>query len=249
MEKKKMPGTELVQSVERALDILEIVTDAENGLRLNEIASKINLKNTTVHNLIRTLAAKGFLEKDENNVYTAGERFLSVAERSANRKFQARLESVITELATELGNATVIISEMSGYDVKVKLRMSPEQSGIIQRPEHFSMCPYSSVSGLLFLAFSDNRDAIMKNYPFVEYGNHIWKTEEKLFKHLEEIKGKGFSSEWNTAKEGFRIAVPFKNYGIGIDIKAGKVSKERQTEILKILGKTIAKINSKGVSK
>ena len=51
-----MPGTELVQSVERALDILELVSDAENGLRLNEIASRINLKNSTVHNLIRTLA-------------------------------------------------------------------------------------------------------------------------------------------------------------------------------------------------
>lgn len=245
-----MPGTELVQSVERALDILELVADSENGLRLNEIATRINLKNSTVHNLIRTLAAKGFLEKDENNVYTAGEKLLNVSEHSADRNFQVKLASLIAGIASELGNATVVIAEMNGSDIKIKFRMSPEQAGIIQKPEHFSMCPYSSISGLLFLALSDKKESIMKNYPFYEYGAHIWKTEENLFSHLEKIKGKGFSSEWDTEKEGYRIAVPVtKDFAVGVDIKTGKVSKERQSEILKIVEQKILSLNMKGVTR
>ncbi|OGV33514.1 MAG: hypothetical protein A2020_10475 [Lentisphaerae bacterium GWF2_45_14] len=247
-----MPRGELVQSVERALDIIEIVAGAGNGLRLNEISARIGLKNTTVHNLIRTLSARGFLGKNDNNIYTVGERLLEVVERSGNKRFLDRLSAAIVGLSVKLGDATIVVTEMSGYDIMVKLRISPEQPEIIQKPENFSFCPYTSVSGLLFLALSGSKEAIMRNYPFPEYGVHVWKTEKNLSSYLDTVKKNGFSREWDSGKNGFRAAFPLKkesadiSFGIGIDIKQGNVSEDRRTEVLDILRKAVLSINSKG---
>ena len=48
----------MIQSVKRAFDILEYITQNGNLVRLNDIASALELQNTTVHNFLNTLKEK-----------------------------------------------------------------------------------------------------------------------------------------------------------------------------------------------
>ena len=55
---------EVVQSVDRALSILEVLSDQETGLGLSEISNQIDLHKSTVHRLLGTLMIRGYVEQD-----------------------------------------------------------------------------------------------------------------------------------------------------------------------------------------
>ena len=59
-----MPNSDLVNSVVKALDILQFVSDRPEGVRLGEIVDAFGLKRPTAYNLVRTLRARHYLEQD-----------------------------------------------------------------------------------------------------------------------------------------------------------------------------------------
>lgn len=58
---------DVVQSVDRALSILEMLSDYSEGLSIKEISEKVNLHKSTVHRLLGTLIVRGFVEQDNKN--------------------------------------------------------------------------------------------------------------------------------------------------------------------------------------
>lgn len=56
---------DIVQSVDRALTILELLSEHINGLGITEISSKVNLHKSTVHRLLGTLIYKGYVVQDK----------------------------------------------------------------------------------------------------------------------------------------------------------------------------------------
>ena len=61
-----------VQSVERALDILELVEKSQRPMRSGEIAKALGLSPATASNLIRTLYMRNYLKHNKDNTYTLG---------------------------------------------------------------------------------------------------------------------------------------------------------------------------------
>ena len=61
---------DVVQSVDRALSILEVLSDYNGGLGITEISNKVGLHKSTVHRLLGTLAYKGYVvQENETNKY------------------------------------------------------------------------------------------------------------------------------------------------------------------------------------
>ena len=63
-----MPHNELIQSLLRAMDVIELVAQSERGLSLGEVCNSLKLKQPTAHNLIRTLISRDFVEKTTSPV-------------------------------------------------------------------------------------------------------------------------------------------------------------------------------------
>lgn len=59
-----MAEKKLIQSVTRALEILEFVADHGNNCRLQDISEGLSLNKSTVHSLISTLEYKGYIVQD-----------------------------------------------------------------------------------------------------------------------------------------------------------------------------------------
>ena len=53
-----------IQSLERAISILNLFRSTRNPLGISEMAQALNLAKTTVHGLVSTLEMNGFLKKD-----------------------------------------------------------------------------------------------------------------------------------------------------------------------------------------
>lgn len=55
------------QSVEKVLDIIEVMSVYGGPIRLNELSEKLGLSPTTVYRFLQTLMDKGYVRKDEEN--------------------------------------------------------------------------------------------------------------------------------------------------------------------------------------
>jgi IclR family transcriptional regulator, acetate operon repressor len=77
-------GTGIVQSLSRGLDIVEVLAAAGDGLRLTELAHRVELSPSTTHRLLTTLELRGFATYDRSrklwrvgvNCFAAGTTFL-----------------------------------------------------------------------------------------------------------------------------------------------------------------------------
>lgn len=70
--------TKMIQSVQRALRIMELVGNHPGGVTAPRIAFECGLNRATAYNLLRTLVYENYLRRDENGKYTLG---LEVSDR------------------------------------------------------------------------------------------------------------------------------------------------------------------------
>ena len=69
-----------VQSLERALDILELLSRSETELGVTEIGPSVGLANGTAHRLLATLTRRGYARQNpQTRKYGIGLRALALA--------------------------------------------------------------------------------------------------------------------------------------------------------------------------
>lgn len=74
-----------VQTLERSLDILEVLAQAEEPLGVTEIGNRISLHKSTVHRILQTLCYRGYVEKEkENEHYHLGIKIVELGIRFFN---------------------------------------------------------------------------------------------------------------------------------------------------------------------
>lgn len=106
-----------VQSVARALELVDVIEDGGGVLSLTEMAARTSLPVGTIHRLLRALVAAGYLRQLPDRRYCLGSR-LSALGASATALLGTRAEPVLRELARALGetaNLAVLSSGAAEY--------------------------------------------------------------------------------------------------------------------------------------
>jgi len=81
------PARRKIQSVERALSLLELLAEATDGIRLNDIANTLGLNVSTCHHLLSTLMDRGYIaQSGKGRVYFLGNKVLELS-KSRIRQF------------------------------------------------------------------------------------------------------------------------------------------------------------------
>lgn len=76
---------QLIKSLDRALDILELIVGKENGMGVTEISRELDIHKSTVYRLLDTLKFRGYLEKNEDNhKYIAGINLFELSSKVLN---------------------------------------------------------------------------------------------------------------------------------------------------------------------
>ena len=206
-----------VQSLLKGLDILATVAEAEaEGLRLVDIAERLELKTPTTHNLVQTLLHRRYLVRSNGNRYRLGPAFLELARRSGSGQFMRQAEKVLADLSRQFPEATVTLAQVIGDEIHFRRRISPDRPGIMQRPIGLVFRPYANASGLVCLAFGaeDTLALLRERYPFHECAAHLWDSPRQLSRFLEEVRRKGYAVPPFPGQEGLRVAFPIMDaYG------------------------------------
>lgn len=93
-----------IQSVDRALDILEILKDSRTPLSLSQISAQAGLKASTCHHLLSTLVQRGYVGQDvRTRGYGLGNKIFDLADA---RSRQIDLIEIVLPLLRELNAST-----------------------------------------------------------------------------------------------------------------------------------------------
>jgi IclR family acetate operon transcriptional repressor len=116
----------MVQSLDRALDLLEALSDAGDDISLSQLTARLGLPAGTAHRLLGGLAARGYVAQDgATRLYGPGPKLLEVAARAAgNRRFSlARIARPalrrLTDATGETSNLLVLHGHEGAYSEQV----------------------------------------------------------------------------------------------------------------------------------
>ena len=184
-----MANGDLVGALVRGMDIVKLVGESPDGMRLGEIAATLKLKIPTCSNLVRTLTAGGFLEK-RNMRFFSGPELLRLAGQQPGSPLEQLAEPELLLLYQRVPRGTVVFGLAGKQGIEQTFRISFERPGVIQRLNREIMHPYATAAGLIGLAFADEESFLIQNerWPFSEFGLMLWQKRAALDACLEEIR-------------------------------------------------------------
>lgn len=205
-----------VQTISRALDIIEILSMEKEGLGVTEIGKKTGLHKSTVHRLLNTLAERGYIEKEPKyGNYRLGLKFVEVSSIYLN-KIELRTEAQpylrkLVETVGQPAHLAILDRTDAIYIEKIEALSSIRLYSYIgsRIPAHCSALGKALLSGLEQNVLNKLVDEI----DFYPYTNTSVRTKEELLNMVEAVKKKGFAVDDEEHDEGVRcLAAPIRDY-------------------------------------
>jgi IclR family transcriptional regulator, acetate operon repressor len=107
-------GPTLIQSVQRALRVMEAVAEHDGGARAKEIARGAGLPLATTYHLLRTCVHEGWLQRLDDGSYVVGHRMDAVRQHGAATRAVTQARPAMEWLRDELGGAVYLARYVDG---------------------------------------------------------------------------------------------------------------------------------------
>jgi IclR family acetate operon transcriptional repressor len=198
-----------VQSVERALGLLENIAAAGGDQTLSELSAATGLPLPTIHRLIRTLVSLGYARQLPNRNYALGPKLIHLGE-VANRQVGSLARPALLKLVEQLGetaNLAMLDDDRATYAAQVPsphaMRMYTEVGTRV--PLHMS-----GADKTFLAAMSDDAAVgLVSRVGFAAPTPKTITTPKALIKELETVREQGYAMDDQEQELGVRcIAVP-----------------------------------------
>ena len=186
-----------VQSVKRALDIIEVLSDSKENLGVTQIAKLTGLSKTTAFRLLSTMVDAGYVQKSyDESGYQLGMKFLSISSSILDRQ---DIRAVANPYIKRLSDETKEIVHLAVMDVNEVVYIEKMESS-----EH-TIRIFSTVgkrspihcTGLGKVLLSELRDdeieRIIAEKGMKAYTEYTITTIEDLKKELRLVKAQGYA--------------------------------------------------------
>jgi len=205
-----------VQTLDRALDILELLATEKKGLGVTEIGTRIGLHKSTVHRLLNALCERGYIEKNhEYGTYKLGLKVVEISSIHLNSiELKTEAAPFLRQLAAESTQpvhlATLIDGEVTYIEKVETVNTIRMYSQIGKRvPIHCS-----AVGKALLTGFTDTDIVLMlKSKELKPYTAKTITNIDELLAQVLEAKSRGWAIDDEEHEEGIRcIAAPIYDY-------------------------------------
>lgn len=241
-----------VQSVDRAISIMEILADrGEAGV--TEIAAEIEVHKSTAFRLLGALEARGLVEQTEDRgKYRLGFGLVRLA-GSVSMRMDVTQQSrpVCQRLAEEIGETVNIAVLRSHYAVNLDQVRGP--SAVTAHNWVGQLTPlHATSSGKILLAYVDRRrrDDLLRAAGLRRYTPNTVTSAEKLERELAEIRENGYALSLEELEVGLNaLAAPVRSFrgevvaAVSASGPAYRFSEERMRELAPVLVKGAEEIS------
>lgn len=205
-----MKSNDGVQSLHRALDILEIISRHRGHMAIGEIAASSDIPLPTIHRLLQTLVARGYVLRLPNRHYALGFRLMSLG-LSVNSLLGANAGSILSRVGAEL-DATVSLVMLSGEQAEYLAQVPASHAPRMYMQVGRKVPLHCTAGGKALLATIGAKAAvdIVRRTGMPSWTINTITTEQALLAELERISARGYSIDEQEKEIGIRcVAVAF----------------------------------------
>jgi len=216
MEASKKNKSRVIQSVQRAIDIIECFDKENKELSLHEISTNLDLNKSTTHGLINTLMINGYIHQDvKNGKYYLGKKLIMKALMvSEDRILRNAGEGFINHITEKYGVTGLLFLYKDKALISIKNTIPKESYYSLNSNTMLDTPLHATASGKLVLSNMPHevlRKYIENNELYKFTSNTIVETES-LLRELKNIKDQGYSIEKEEVELGiYSIAAPIYN--------------------------------------
>lgn len=230
--------TKTITSVEKALKIIELISQSENGLTNTEISALTKQGVSATYHLLNTLKLAGYVRQDEKSKrFFIGYSLLRVAKASENQFSLANISEEylkeLTEKSNETSNLVVLegsnIEYIAQYECSQLLKMFTQIGAKI---------PYSCTGGgKAIAAFLPEKElsSLLGKTVFTRYTENSCLSAAELKSALNEVRVKGFALDKEEREIGVTcVAAPVfneKNYPVAAVSISGPTARLKEKGI------------------
>ncbi|MEE1753844.1 IclR family transcriptional regulator [Streptomyces sp. SP18CS02] len=237
---KPAAATGGVQSLERAFDLLERMADAGGEVGLSELSASSGLPLPTIHRLMRTLVACGYVRQQPNRRYALGPRLIRLGE-SASRLLGTWARPYLARLVEETGE-TANMALLDGDEIVYVAQVPSKHSMRMFTEVGRRVLPHSTGVGKALLAHAPAEEvrALLARTGMPAATEKTITTPEGFLEALEQVRAAGYAVDDNEQEIGVRcLAVPVPNSptaaAISISGPAGRVTEAATEKIIPVL--------------
>lgn len=242
----------LVQSVGRTLDILELLGRTENGLGVTELARRLELKTPTVHNLLRTLTARGYAAKGDDQRYRLSYECGRLGGMYLAGLRVPRIASpAIESLALDL-DESVVLGMMVHGEIAFTARASGSRMLSVNFEPAVVETGYTSVCGRMILAHlpPEKLEDYIVSHPIRKGQCEDIRNRSELNRVLARARRDGYLDYWRENNTVLAIAAPIRDYAggvvaaVGLGMPGVRFRKAHRPRIIKAVKRTASVISS-----
>ncbi|MFJ5100215.1 IclR family transcriptional regulator [Streptomyces sp. NPDC088554] len=229
-----------VQSLERAFDLLERMADAGGEVGLSELSASSGLPLPTIHRLMRTLVATGYVRQQSNRRYALGPRLIRLGE-SASRLLGSWAKPYLARLVEETGE-TANMALLDGDEVVYVAQVPSKHSMRMFTEVGRRVLPHSTGVGKALLAHTSPEEvrALLARTGMPAATERTITTPEGFLEALELVRATGYAVDDNEQEIGVRclaVTVPGSPTAAALSISgpAGRVTEEATRRIVPVL--------------
>ncbi len=230
-------GGVTVQSVTRALDILECFNGPIEELGISEISEQMGLSKSTIYGLVNTLLVKGYLEQDEKSKrYKLGIKLFELGYVVNSRMDLGKESKTFCEELAKKYSATVHVAARFGNEVVYVDKVDMPDAFVVFSQVGKRASMYCTGVGKAVLAFLDGKQIsdYLKNIKFNKYTDNTITNIDDLKEELKKIKENGYAVDNEEIVHGLRcVSAPIFDKSnlpiaaISVSKTSGKIEMEQ----------------------
>lgn len=211
-DKKEDKG---VQSVDRVLDIIEVLAVEHNGLGITEISNRVALHKSTAHRLVSTLARRGYIDKTESGNYKIGLKLIEAVSCYINSlELQTEARPYLAQITANLG-LTSHLGILDGDKVVYLEKMDVISSVKMYSQIGLRIDAYCSSLGKCLLSNYSSKQLTekMQSTPFIKYTDNTIGSLAELHEEIKKVRLQGWAMDDEEFEMGHRcISAPIFDY-------------------------------------
>ena len=195
-----------VKSHSKAIDILDVLCAARQGLTLNDLSVKCGYPKSTTHALASTMRDRGLIRQLPDGSYALGIRLFEYGSAFSRGFDISALSRPYLESLSSLTGANSVISLLDGENA-VSFDYAVSSSGVQILPEIGVRLPLHCTSqGKLMLAYMPPQkvNSMYRRQALQQYTPHTISDLDRLSEQLDVIREKGYAIEDGEYKVGLR---------------------------------------------
>nr|WP_263323473.1 IclR family transcriptional regulator [Neobacillus sp. Marseille-Q6967] len=243
----------LIQSIERAADVLELFLTSHQELSVKEISDKLGLSKSTVHGIIKTLEFRGYLQQNPDDLkYKLGLKLFELGNMVSNHFDLGKIaRPIIKELVDELKETVHLVVFERGEVIYVEKLDGPRALRIYSQVGKKAPLHCTGV-GKSILAFQEEEEIerLLSNAELEPYTEFTMTERDEIKKHLQTVREQGYATDDEEIELGLKcVAAPIFDHkgnaiaAISCAAPKMRMDDDRLTEVIQRIKESALRIS------